>query len=251
MDDSAAEQNKDEFEVKDEKKSWSEQKAGQSCRKNGEAGQSSKLGRAVGKDLSKVSGKDSEESEAAGKKIEKTAGETENNQEVKERIPGADLIMNDFEEAEAGTKMANNLALKKMTTINDIKSDYKNEEEIGEELKGANVDYAVEFNSIGEYEFFRCEICGGPMLGHIGPKCRGLKGVRYEEPIVKAFEDWLRKNPHLKVAVHNWKEEKEMKKVRQMMEISSVNTSAAVKTVLESMESSNKFQGQTTQVVKP
>ena len=48
------------------------------------------------------------------------------------------------------------------------------------------------------------------MLGHIGPKCRGLKGVRYEEPIVKAFEDWLRKNPHLKVAVHNCKEEKEL-----------------------------------------
>ena len=40
MDDSAAEQNKDESEVKDEKKSWSEQKAGQSKVINGEAGQS-------------------------------------------------------------------------------------------------------------------------------------------------------------------------------------------------------------------
>ena len=61
-----------------------------------------------------MSRKDSEESEAAGKEIEKNADKSENNQEVKERIPGTDLIMTDFEEAETGTKMANNLALKKM-----------------------------------------------------------------------------------------------------------------------------------------
>merc|ERR1712112_366411 len=93
--------------------------------KNRGAGQSGKLGRAEGKDSGKVSGKDSEESEAAGKEIEKNAGKIENNQEVKERIPGIDLVMNDFEEAETGTKMVNNLALKNMTTINEIKGDYK------------------------------------------------------------------------------------------------------------------------------
>ena len=52
------------------------------------------------------------------------------------------------------------------------------------------------------------------MLGHMEAKCRGLKGARFEEPIVKAFENWLRRIPELKVAVDN-REKKRRKESRE------------------------------------
>ena len=48
--------------------------------------------------------------------------------------------MNDFEEAETGTKMADNLSLKNMTTINDMKGDYKNMEEMKVEVRAVNIE---------------------------------------------------------------------------------------------------------------
>ena len=117
MDDSAVEQNKDEFEVKNEKKSWSEQKAGQSCRKNGEAGQSRKLGRAKRKGEKLVNTEDSEDSEAAREEVESPTNreKIEESQKFKGRIPSINLATNNFEEAETGTKMADNLDHRKMT----------------------------------------------------------------------------------------------------------------------------------------
>ena len=48
-------------------------------------------------------------------------------------------------------------------------------------------------------------------------KCRGMKDARYDEPTVKAFEDWLERIDELQVAVEKRKErqlEKEWEKIR-------------------------------------
>ena len=148
--------------------------------------------------------------------------------------------MNDFEEAETGTKMADNLTLKNMTKINKMKSDYKNMEEMKAEVMAVNIEEFLQFNNNGRFDFYKCESCGGPMLGHMEAKCRGLKGARYEEPIVKAFKDWFRGIPELKVAVDNRERRKEERKAERKAESMRVM-----------MEGMNKPQGQTAQIVKP
>ena len=74
-----------------------------------------------------------------------------------------------------------------------MKGDYKKIEEIQAEIRSVYIENFLEFDNNGRYNFYKCESCGGPMLGHIEAKCRGLRGARYEEPTVKAFQDWLRR----------------------------------------------------------
>ena len=85
------------------------------------------------------------------------------------------------------------------------------------------------------------------MLGHMEAKCRGLKGVRYEEPIMKAFEDWLKRIPELKAEVENRKRREEDKKAERQGE----NMVHIMKAVLESKPQIIQPQGQTTQLMKP
>ena len=54
----------------------------------------------------------------------------------------------------------------------------------------------LEFDNTGRYEFYKCESCDGPMLGHLQNKCRHKDP--YDERTVKSFENGLKRIPELK-----------------------------------------------------
>ena len=76
-----------------------------------------------------------------------------------------------------------------MSTMDNIKSNYKKVSEIQEELKNVNIENHLEFNYQGDYVFKKCEYCDGPLLGHITQKCPKLD---YDEKDVKKFENHLK-----------------------------------------------------------
>ena len=53
------------------------------------------------------------------------------------------------------------------------------------------MDWYVKFNNNGVIEFFRCEFCDGPTLGHSTTKCQHL-GDRYDDKIRTSFENGWR-----------------------------------------------------------
>ena len=60
---------------------------------------------------------------------------------------------------------------------------------IQEELKNVKIENHLEF--FGErYEFWKCEECFGPMLGHMIQKC---PKIEYDEKVVPAFEIYLKR----------------------------------------------------------
>ena len=64
-----------------------------------------------------------------------------------------------------------------MTQINDMKNNYKKLDDITTEVLNSEIEDLLKFDSNGRYDFFKCETCGGPILGHQEVKCRGLDGV--------------------------------------------------------------------------
>ncbi len=69
-----------------------------------------------------------------------------------------------------------------------IKKNYLNQEDITKNIKAHGLKEYLEFKNTGEYEFFKCEDCEGPILGHIQVKCQDT----YEEWTVTKFEGWLK-----------------------------------------------------------
>ena len=76
-----------------------------------------------------------------------------------------------------------------MSTMDNIKSNFKKVNEIQEELKNVNIENHLEFNYQGDYVFKKCEYCVGPLLGHVMQKCPKLD---YDEKAVKKFEIYLK-----------------------------------------------------------
>ena len=75
--------------------------------------------------------------------------------------------------------------------IGEMKNNYKNIDDIMHEVRSSEIEDFLEFVNNGRYEFYKCENCDGPILGHQEVKCRGLDGIRYDEQVVKSFENWL------------------------------------------------------------
>ena len=82
-----------------------------------------------------VNTEDSEESEAAREEVESPSNreKIEESQKFKGRIPSINLAINNFEEAETGTKMANNLDYRKMNI--EVSKDSELDKEVREKLK--------------------------------------------------------------------------------------------------------------------
>ena len=80
----------------------------------------------------------------------------------------------------------------KMTTLEMMRKDYKDDADIINELTNA-AEMVVDFDRTwnGKYEFVRCAECNGPILGHRAEKCRKADGG-YDEALVKRFETSLR-----------------------------------------------------------
>ena len=86
-----------------------------------------------------VNTEDSEESEAAREEVESPTNreKIEESQKFEGRIPSINLAINNFEEAETGTKMANNLDYRKMNieVYKDSELDKEKIKRIKEEVK--------------------------------------------------------------------------------------------------------------------
>ena len=55
---------------------------------------------------------------------------------------------------------------KKEVKMDSIKSNYKKDSEIEEQLKNVNIECYFRFDYGGKYEFKTCEYCTRPLLGH-------------------------------------------------------------------------------------
>ena len=80
-----------------------------------------------------------------------------------------------------------------MADIGEMMTNYNNYEEIEDELRENGLDWYVKFNNNGVIEFFRCEFCDGPTLGHSTIKCQQL-GDSYDDKIRKSFENWVERS---------------------------------------------------------
>ena len=57
-------------------------------------------------------------------------------------------------------------------TIENMKTNYLKLEDITLKIKSHGLKGYLKFKNTGEYSFFTCEDCDGPILGHIKAKCR-------------------------------------------------------------------------------
>ena len=73
-----------------------------------------------------------------------------------------------------------------MAQINEMKANYKKLDEIKIDIQRTEVEEFLKFDNHGRYGFFKCEACGGPILGHLEVKCRALNDARYENQTVKS-----------------------------------------------------------------
>ena len=58
--------------------------------------------------------------------------------------------------------------------MENMKSNYKKESEIEEEMKNVVKENFLDFDDNGRYEFARCEDCNGPLMRHMKAKCPKL-----------------------------------------------------------------------------
>ena len=58
-----------------------------------------------------------------------------------------------------------------------MKNNYKKIDDITEEVRKSEIEDFLNFDNDGKYEFFKCENCDGPILGHQEVKFRGLDGT--------------------------------------------------------------------------
>ena len=72
------------------------------------------------------------------------------------------------------------------SAMNKMTKNYKKQEEITIDIKNHTLDEYLEFGTPGHYQFFKCEDCDGPILGHQQAKCRN--GDRYDERTLTSFE---------------------------------------------------------------
>ena len=124
--------------------------------------------------------------------------------------------------------------------INDMKNNYKKINNIASEIRHSEIEDFLEFDDGGKYKFLKCEICSGPILGHIEFKCRSLDGARYDREIVESLQNWIRRNKTFQQAVTERNKKNKNEEHKQICE--------TFKIMMESIE--NRTQAQTTQLIK-
>ena len=74
-----------------------------------------------------------------------------------------------------------------MANLEAIEKNYKNPDEIVTDLADS-LEYYLDFDRNGKYDFVHCSMCGGPAVGHKATLCK----ERYDEIVIKSFEDKIR-----------------------------------------------------------
>ena len=88
--------------------------------------------------------------------------------------------------------------------VDIMKKNYKSADEITADLKNIGLDEFLKHDVHGRFGFYLCEGCGGPILGHIQTKCRGLT-ESYDSQTVNKFQNWLERLPDFKKQVEQRK----------------------------------------------
>ena len=122
-----------------------------------------------------------------------------------------------------------------------MKKNYGSMDEIEAELKTVGLENFLDFNANNDFEFAKCEGCGGPLLGHLEVKCEIKQDVRYGLELVKGFENWLKRVPGFREAVNARQQKKE--------EVRSAKIGEYLKIAIETVEKKNR-PGATTQLTK-
>ena len=105
------------------------------------------------------------------------------------------------------TKGVHLLEKEERVKMENMKSNYKRESEIEEEMKNVVIENFLDFDVNGKYEFARCEDCNGLLMGHLKVKC---PKVEYSDKDVNKFEHYLKRIGGFKEAV--WAREKKIEK---------------------------------------
>ena len=150
------------------------------------------------------------------------------------------------------------------TPIDAMKKNYKNLDEITADVKNHGIDEYLKHDTHGRFGFYLCEGCAGPMLGHIQTKCQ--HGERYDDRMIKSFENWLERIPEFKKQVgermknmEDRQAETQAKKLREAVkEITNTNLQAVkeisnpLKEILErvGLREPNPPNPATTQLIK-
>ena len=79
-------------------------------------------------------------------------------------------------------------------TMEIIKKNYLSQEDITKNIKAHGLKEYLELKNNGDYEFFKCKDCKGPILGHLQVKCQDT----YEERTITKFEGWLKRIPEFR-----------------------------------------------------
>ena len=90
-----------------------------------------------------------------------------------------------------------------------MKKNYASIDDIAKELKNVGLEDFLDFNANDNFEFAKCEGCGGPLLGHLEVKCGVKQEVRYGSELVKDFENWLKRIPGFREALNTRQQKKE------------------------------------------
>ena len=130
--------------------------------------------------------------------------------------------------------------------LKTIVDKYKTDEDIVTETE-TNLENVLDFDRHGRYDFVHCGTCGGPVLGHKPEKCRQLDNVRYDDVLIKAFEDKIKTIDGFRKVVKKYMEQEEEKENRRKAK----EIEASVRAVLENFERKEAGNtNQTTQLVK-
>ena len=88
---------------------------------------------------------------------------------------------------------------------------YLKDAQIEKELDSVDIENFLEFDYGGNFTFYECEYCTGPILGHITSKC---PKVDYDEKLIGRFQMRIRKLQKFKDKVKE-RGDKERKKVAE------------------------------------
>ena len=98
--------------------------------------------------------------------------------------------------------------------LKTIVDKYKTDEDIVTETE-TNLENVLDFDRHGRYDFVHCGTCGGPVLGHKPEKCRQLDNVRYDDVLIKAFEDKIKTIDGFRKVVKKYMEQEEERENRR------------------------------------
>ena len=127
--------------------------------------------------------------------------------------------------------------------MDSMKKNYMKQEEITINIKTHGLKEYLKFKNTGEYQFFKCEDCDGPILGHIQAKCRN--GENYDDRTVTKFEGWLERIPEFRKHI----EDKTQAEADRQAENQANILSHAVRRIVADVEPRNNA-NPTTQLVK-